>query len=71
MTESEKSTDSKNQIPGALRAHHPKIVSSKKKTVFVFSKNNDPADEEEDDSQDLYDFTEIKMKFRIVDDLED
>jgi len=52
----------------------PKIITSKKKTVFVFAKPEGEAEEaedEEDDSDDFYDFTEIEGRYRIINDLEE
>ena len=54
-------------------AHRPQLISRKKKTVFVFEKEEGKNGEleEEEFADDFYDFTEIDTKFRIVSDLED
>ena len=50
----------------------PRLVISRKKTVFVFAKDDGDAEEEEEEEvADFYDFTEIDTKFRIINDLDD
>ncbi|MFP4353223.1 MAG: hypothetical protein ACLFRP_08960 [Puniceicoccaceae bacterium] len=70
-TDSEPSRDPRGEENRTIV--RPRLVVSKKKTVFVFARNEgaDEEEEEEEEAGDFYDFTEINTKFRIVNDLDD
>ncbi len=70
-TDSRPSPDSEAEETKAMV--RPRLVVSRKKTVFVFARNEEDSDVEEDEEEggDFYDFTEIDTKFRIVNDLDD
>lgn len=68
MPESESENPDESHISG-----RPRLVTKRKKTVFVFDKDAeaDAEDDLEDDDDSFYDFTEIDTKYRIINDLED
>jgi len=70
MSESDLDPEEKPNVPPQVV--RPRIVSSRKKTVFVLSQDAEDEEEEEElvEEDDFYDFTEVDTKFRIVNDLE-
>jgi len=51
---------------------HPRLVSRRKKTLYVFDKANDVApDDGNEEDESFYDFSEISARWRIINDLED